>query len=60
MAHYRLVLRHLAALHAASIAWERDEEFSIGERYKEELFELLLSNKNEWYLTGLKVRIHFK
>jgi len=57
MTHYRLILRQVATLHAASIAWEKEEEFSIGERYKEELFELLLSNKNEWYMTGVKVNI---
>ncbi|XP_034472032.1 uncharacterized protein LOC117779820 [Drosophila innubila] len=58
MAHYRSILRHLATLHAAGIAWERDEHFSIGERYKDELFELLLSNKNDWYLTGVKAIIY--
>ncbi|KAH8377201.1 hypothetical protein KR093_004060 [Drosophila rubida] len=54
MEHYQLVLEHLAALHAASIAWEQQEQFSIGERYQSVLIELLLSEENEWFQTGLK------
>ncbi|XP_060662753.1 uncharacterized protein LOC132795853 [Drosophila nasuta] len=52
--HYKLVLEHLAALHAASIAWEEQEKFNIGERYQNVLIELLLSDENEWFQTGLK------
>ncbi|KAM8716795.1 hypothetical protein ACLKA7_003633 [Drosophila subpalustris] len=58
MTHYRLILRHLATLHAASIAWERDGDFSIGDHYKNELFELLLTHKNEWFVTGVKAIIY--
>lgn len=53
--HYKLVLGHLAALHAASIAWEEAEQFNIGERYKHVFKELLMSSENEWFITGLKV-----
>ncbi|XP_017846071.2 uncharacterized protein LOC108602456 [Drosophila busckii] len=54
LAHYKLVLEHLAALHAASLAWEEAEQFRIGERYKEVLKELHLSQQNEWFTTGIK------
>jgi len=53
--HYKLVLEHLAALHAASIAWEQQEKFNIGERYENVLIELFISMQNEWFTTGLKV-----
>ncbi|KAM8716796.1 hypothetical protein ACLKA7_003634 [Drosophila subpalustris] len=52
--HYELVLEHLAVLHAASIAWEHQEQFNIGERYENVLIELFLSMQNEWFITGLK------
>ncbi|KAH8419432.1 hypothetical protein KR222_011761 [Zaprionus bogoriensis] len=52
--HYKLVLEQLAALHAASIAWEEQEGFNIGDRYNDALTELLLSSQNEWFITGLK------
>ncbi|XP_022224502.2 uncharacterized protein LOC111075491 [Drosophila obscura] len=52
--HYKLVLEHLAELHAASIAWEEKEQFNIGERYKDVLTELHLSTENSWFMTGLK------
>ncbi|XP_017860471.1 PREDICTED: uncharacterized protein LOC108612085 [Drosophila arizonae] len=52
--HYKLVLGHLAALHAASIAWEEAEQFNIGERYKNVFKELLMNTENEWFITGLK------
>lgn len=54
--HYKLVLEHLAALHAASIAWEEAEQFYIGDRYKKVFNELLMNMQNEWFITGLKVR----
>ncbi|KAH8271697.1 hypothetical protein KR044_001395 [Drosophila immigrans] len=52
--HYKLVLEHLASMHAASIAWEQQEQFNIGERYQSVLIEMLLSTENEWFRTGLK------
>ncbi|BFF94525.1 uncharacterized protein DMAD_12132 [Drosophila madeirensis] len=52
--HYKLVLEHLAEVHAASIAWEEKEQFNIGERYKDVLIELHLSTENSWFMTGLK------
>ncbi|XP_064551386.1 uncharacterized protein LOC135437398 [Drosophila montana] len=52
--HYKLVLEHLAALHAASIAWEEVEQFNIGDRYKNVFNELLMNMQNEWFITGLK------
>lgn len=55
--HYKLVLENLATLHAAGIAWEENEAFNIGERYKDVLIELLLSTQNEWFTTGLKVSL---
>ncbi|KAH8391070.1 hypothetical protein KR215_005581 [Drosophila sulfurigaster] len=56
--HYKLVLEHLAALHAASIAWEEQEKFNIGERYQNVLIEMLLSDENEWFQTGLKAIVY--
>ncbi|EDW04555.1 GH23429 [Drosophila grimshawi] len=52
--HYKLVLEHLAALHAASIAWEHADQFNIGDRYKAVNIELMLDTQNEWFTTGLK------
>lgn len=57
--HYQLFLEHLAELHAASLAWEAREEVNIGQRFKNCLFELQLTNTNEWYTAGAKVRFFF-
>lgn len=53
--HYKIVLEHLSALHAASIAWEEKENVKIYESYKNVLIELHLDSNNSWYITGLKV-----
>lgn len=53
--HYKLVLEHLAELHASSIAWEEKEQVNINESYKDVLIELHLSADNSWYMTGLRV-----
>jgi len=47
------------ALHAASIAWEQQEKFNIGQRYENVLIELFISMQNEWFTTGLKVGLIF-
>lgn len=60
LTHYKLVLENLASLHAASIAWEEQEGFNIGERYNDVLNELMLSSQNEWFTTGLKVSLTSK
>ncbi|KAH8328490.1 hypothetical protein KR067_010184 [Drosophila pandora] len=52
--HYKVVLEHLADMHASSIAWEERENFNIDQRYKDVLVELHLSAGNSWYVTGLK------
>ncbi|XP_030382955.1 uncharacterized protein LOC115630503 [Scaptodrosophila lebanonensis] len=52
--HLKVVLAQQAELHAASIAWEQAEGFSIGERYKDVLFELHITTSNEWYMAGVK------
>ncbi|XP_017007061.2 uncharacterized protein [Drosophila takahashii] len=52
--HYKLVLEHLSELHAASIAWEENENLNIYENYKDVLTELHLDASNSWYTTGLK------
>ncbi|KAH8246507.1 hypothetical protein KR038_006591 [Drosophila bunnanda] len=52
--HYKLVLEHLAELHACSIAWEEKENLNIQENHKDVLIELLLSADNSWFITGLK------
>ncbi|KAH8412704.1 hypothetical protein KR009_004848 [Drosophila setifemur] len=52
--HYKLILEHLAELHAASIAWEKKDQFNIHDRYKDVLTEMLVSAENSWYMTGLK------
>ncbi|XP_017854908.2 uncharacterized protein LOC108608164 [Drosophila busckii] len=58
MTQYRVLLSHLATLHATSIAWERAESFSIGERYREMLFELMLSSENDWFITSIKAIVY--
>ena len=57
--HYQLFLEHLAELHAASLAWEAREGLNIGQEFKNSLFELQLTNSNEWYTAGAKVRFSF-
>ncbi|KAH8366388.1 hypothetical protein KR084_003326 [Drosophila pseudotakahashii] len=52
--HYKLVLEHLSELHAASIAWEENENLNIYENFKDVLTELHLDASNSWYTTGLK------
>ncbi|XP_017043944.1 uncharacterized protein LOC108089962 [Drosophila ficusphila] len=52
--HYKLVLEHLADLHAASIAWEEKEHLNIEERFNDVLTELHLDPDNSWYISGLK------
>ncbi|XP_002132459.2 uncharacterized protein [Drosophila pseudoobscura] len=52
--HYKLVLEHLAEVHAASIAWEEKDQVNICERFKDVLIELHLSMDNSWFTTGLK------
>ncbi|XP_067625293.1 LOW QUALITY PROTEIN: uncharacterized protein [Eurosta solidaginis] len=52
--HRNLFLTHLAQLHAASIAWEDKENVNIGEQYKDELFEMMLTTINEFYVTSAK------
>ncbi|XP_036329239.1 uncharacterized protein LOC118741391 [Rhagoletis pomonella] len=52
--HRKLFLTHLAQLHAASIAWEEREGINIGVKFKDSLFELMLTTENEWYITGAK------
>ncbi|XP_073822387.1 uncharacterized protein [Musca autumnalis] len=56
--HFQLCLHLLARLHAASIAWETNEAFNIGEKFKDVLFEMQLTTKNEWYITGIKAAIY--
>lgn len=53
--HYQLFLKHLAELHAASLAWELEDEINIGQKFKSYLPEIQLTNTNEWYTTGIKV-----
>lgn len=55
--HYQLFLQHLAKLHAASLAWESREGVNIGEQFKNILFELQMTTTNEWYTTGIRVRL---
>lgn len=54
--HYQMFLKHLSKLHAASLAWETEESITIGSAFKDILFEMQLTSKNEWYITGIKVR----
>lgn len=55
--HFQLFLKHLAQLHAASLAWEIRENVNIVEQFGSMLYELQLINSNEWYITGIKVNI---
>ncbi|XP_037958903.1 uncharacterized protein LOC119688296 [Teleopsis dalmanni] len=52
--HHKVMLKHLAKLHAASIAWESYENINIGEKFQHQLKEMFLSTENEWYITGVK------
>ncbi|TMW50695.1 hypothetical protein DOY81_004219 [Sarcophaga bullata] len=56
--HYQLFLEHLAELHAASLAWEAKEGVAIGQQFKNSLFELQLTNTNEWYTAGAKAILY--
>ena len=60
MSHHRLVLRQLAHLHSASLAWEIKENINIGKEFENVLFETQLLMKNAWYETGMKVRLTIK
>lgn len=53
--HYQLFLEHLAEIHAASLAWETRERVNIGQQFQKVLFEVQLTETNEWYTAGTKV-----
>ncbi|KAM7353570.1 uncharacterized protein ACRADG_005576 [Cochliomyia hominivorax] len=52
--HNKLFLKHLAQLHAASLAWEIREGVNMGQQFSHILQEVQLTPKNEWYVTGIK------
>lgn len=52
-----LFLKHLAQLHAASLAWEFKENVNMGQEFESAFNELQMTSKNEWYVTGIKVSI---
>ncbi|XP_073821535.1 uncharacterized protein [Musca autumnalis] len=56
--HFHLCLQLLARFHAASIAWETNDGFNIGKKFKDVIFEVQLTTKNEWYITGIKAALY--
>ncbi|KAH8339398.1 hypothetical protein KR074_004495 [Drosophila pseudoananassae] len=55
--HYKVVLEHLADMHASSIAWEEKDNINVDQLNKDVLVELHVSAGNSWYMTGLKATV---
>lgn len=52
--HIEAVLKALANFHARSLNYENKQKISIGERFKDILFETSVSDDMDWYHAGLE------
>ncbi|KAM7352920.1 uncharacterized protein ACRADG_005255 [Cochliomyia hominivorax] len=52
--HTKLFLKHLAQLHAASLAWEIKEGVNMAQQFPHILQELQVISTNKWFVTGIK------
>lgn len=57
VAHIKCALRSIAAMHACSLRYESSGSGNIIEQFGTHLTESFFQKKNQWYYTGLKVRI---